>query len=1040
MALMKTVEPGAQSPTPGSDQGAVADIPIGLTSAIEAGRCVLFVGAGGGRHAVDAAGAPAPDGDTLASDIAQHFAIATPGRVDLPTIARIVELRKGRAELEAFVADRLAGLEPDETLQWLYALPWRAIFTTNYDSVIERAFELNPKPARTPVVMSASADLVAFDPRYDVPIYHLHGYLGADGRRRILITDEDYALFYEKRRMVFDVLKHELATAPILYVGYSHRDPNWKMVDAELRAEFAPSTPPRSYRVVPETDALQKELLDAQGIEAIDSDVKGFVDALQASVGEIKLDPSGLERLAREVPSDLHDEFETSPTAVARLLRGWVYAKQAPYDAEPNRPDFLAGDLPNWALVGADIPFERDIEESVFETLLDWATSQDERARALIVLGSAGYGVSTVLMQLSARLIKEGVGRVYFHRAGLPVNEGDVLFAAEGSSAPVFFVIDNAADEADRLASVLQRVRDHGVVAYFLLGERLNEWRQRRPRLSPQEFGILPLSDGEIERLLAYLETQNALGKLEGLSPALRVAAIKEKHEKQLLVAMREATEGRAFDAIIENEYRGIESDFARRVYAAVCGFYRLRTAMRDSVLAEVVECGAADLYSELGDGTEGVVFFDLLDPATGTYAARARHQTIAEIVWERAIEPGERESILLRALNALNLNYHVDFQAFENLIRSDTTVEGLQTLDGKIRFFESAAQKDPLNPYVRQHYARMLLRENRPELALAEIESALSLDPSNRAVHHTKGVILRDLAIHTESIDIARRRLAQSEAEFRDNITRAPRDEYSYQSLAELYLGWSERTTTEDEALDYIAKATEVVTEGLRHVRTREGLHIVSGSIQRALGDRPGHLDALRRAVAAAPGSVVSRYLLGRELRRAGQVKEAADILQGLLEGHPQEVGPAIQYALALEELGRPYSESIAALNLATLYGQRNPRFVALLGGMLFLNGDFTESEAVYRQAGTQNFSFAERVDVTFQPRTRDKDRKPLTLEGEVGLVKPGFTFIHVPGYPDVFCPGTKFGDLVMTRRLRIKFRLGFTARGAIALSPERL
>jgi tetratricopeptide (TPR) repeat protein len=1016
-------------------------LPIGLTAAVEAGRCVLFVGAGVGGHAVDPAGQPAPDGEALARDIANHFGIDAE-TFELPTISRVAELRTSRADLERFLAERLAGLEPDDALQWLYALPWRAIFTTNYDSVIERAFELNPKPIRSPVVISASADMQAFDPRLDVPIYHLHGWLDSDAKRRILITDEDYALFHEKRRMLFEVMKHELATAPILYMGYSHRDPNWKMLDAELRAEFAPSVPPRSYRVVPKTDPLQKELLDAQGVEAIDLGVSRFVDELRASVGEITLDQGGLQRLSENVPSDLHEQFDQFPTAVARLLRGWTYVNQAQFDAAPNRGEFLAGDIANWALIGADIPFERDVEETVLEDLIDFATSPEERTRVHIVLGSAGYGVSTVLMRLATRLVREGAGRVFFHREGLPLNEGDVLFAAEDSPAPVFFVVDNAADEGDRLASVVQRLRDRNLSACFLLGERLNEWRQRRVRLNPKEFGIVALSDAEIERLLVYLADQNALNRLADLTPALRTAAIREKHEKQLLVAMREATEGKAFDAIIEDEYRGIAGEFARRVYASVCGFYRLRTVMRDSVLADVVECGAADLYQQLGEETAGIVMFDLLDEATGSYGARARHPTIAEVVWERVVEPGERESILLRALAALNLNYHVDYQAFENLIRSDTTVDGLLSLEGKIRFFEAAAQKDPMSPYVRQHYARMLLREQRSELALAEIERALSLDENNRVLHHTKGVILRHLALRTDSLEIARRRLVQSEAEFRQNISREPRDEYSYQSLAELYLGWSERAGSEDEVMNYVAKATEVVTEGLRAARSREGLHIVSASIERALGNRPQTLEALKRAVAAAPGSVVARYLLGRELRRAGKLDEAAEVLRELLEGHPEEVGPAIHYAKALEELGRPYSEAIAALQLATLFGMRSPLYVSTLGGMLFMNEEYTEAQRVFSQAQTQNFTFGERAAVNYQPKYRDRTtvQGTLTLEGEVAVVKTGFAFIKVPGLPDIFCPGSKFGDLVMEPRLRVRFKLGFTARGPIALAPSAI
>jgi hypothetical protein len=160
-------------------------LPIGLTSAIESGRSVLFLGAGIAHHACDADGRSAPSGHELALEMAAAFDIdvTAPEEVSLPTIAQIVEIRKGRLELDAFLTERLAPLEPDDELTWLIGLPWAAIFTTNYDQVIERAFEILDNPPRNPIVISASADVRAPDPRFEVPIVHLHGTLLLRGSR-----------------------------------------------------------------------------------------------------------------------------------------------------------------------------------------------------------------------------------------------------------------------------------------------------------------------------------------------------------------------------------------------------------------------------------------------------------------------------------------------------------------------------------------------------------------------------------------------------------------------------------------------------------------------------------------------------------------------------------------------------------------------------------------------------------------------------------------------------------------------------------------
>jgi hypothetical protein len=192
----------------------------------------------------------------------------------------------------------------------------------------------------------------------------------------------------------------------------------------------------------------------------------------------------------------------------------------------------------------------------------------------------------------------------------------------------------------------------------FLLGERLNEWRQRPAAIGGKEFLLEPLSDPEIDRLLDCLSRHGELNKLEHLSRELQVAAIKEKHGKQLLVAMREATEGRGFDAILEDEYRGIADDLSQRLYLIVCCFYQHGAYVRDSLLAQLLELPVTEMYSRTASPTEGVVFYELADPKTGNYAARARHRTIADVVWRRCGEAGFRERTIQMSLSALNLNY----------------------------------------------------------------------------------------------------------------------------------------------------------------------------------------------------------------------------------------------------------------------------------------------------------------------------------------------------------------------------------------------
>ena len=317
------------------------------------------------------------------------------------------------------------------------------------------------------------------------------------------------------------------------------------------------------------------------------------------------------------------------------------------------------------------------------------------------------------------------------------------------------------------------------------------------------------------------------------------------------------------------------------------------------------------------------------------------------------------------------------------------------------------------------------------------QIEEAIKLNSNIRILHHTKGIVLSQLATKSGSLDIGRRRLAQAEQAFRQALSMYERDEYSYQALAKLYLDWA-KYVPDPEATEYISKCEEIISEGLRLVRIRDGLWIVSAEVQKWLGDTPSHLRALEKAVTETPGSIIARYLLGRAYRRNGQPQRTTEVLGYVIKNHPEQFRACIEYALALVDSEEPYANAIAIMRLGTLYGLNDPRFVATLGGMLFMNKEFTEARKVFDEAVRQEFPRSEAFSVQFKPP--DPKERPicrLRMDGKVISVRAGYALIEVPGYPSFLCPGSKFHGLVMRVGMKISFDPSFSAKGALAEKP---
>ena len=1011
-------------------------IPLGLKTAIESGNCVLFIGAGIGYDMTGSDGNHVPDGVALAKELASHFKIDTDSD-DLSKVSQIISLRRSRDELDGYLRKRFANVEPGDHVKWLITNRWKAIYTTNYDFGIERAYEHNPSPLQTPISISATQDLVEFDPRFQVPIFHIHGALFGV-HQSIVITQDDYTTFRERRRMLFEALKLQFATSTFLYIGYSHRDPNWSLVWHELATEFAPAKLPISYRVSPGTDAIDVEILKARGLETIESNFADFAVLARSELSATTVEPDQLRQLVKSVPSDLVPAFNSNPAAAIRLLSSWEYVNQAPFDAAPNTENFLRGDLPNWATLGGKHYFHRDIEEEVFEELLDYATMSPKGPASHVVVAPAGYGISTILMSLAVRLVTEKVGPVFYHRHGRPIREGDVEYAISLFPTIPFFIVDNAADNKHAIGKAIGVVRDRKMPALFLMGEQKNEWQQSKSRVSGQQFPVDALSDGEIDQLLNFLTEHHALNKLQPLSRELQFAAIKRTHGKELLVAMREATEELGFDAILENEYRGIDGEFSKRLYLVVACIYQHDAYVRDGILASILGTTITDMYAQIRDTTDGVVIFECIDEVNQVYAARTRHRTIARIVWERCGDSTQKEEILQALVSKVNLNFRVDAKAFEQLIRNDHLIDSIRTLDGKTQFFETACKKDPQSPYVKQHYARMLLRANKPELALGQVEQAFLIPgPTPKVLAHTKGMTLRAMAIASESSEVGRKYVARAEQAFRNSITLNPRDEYAFQSLAMLFLDWAKRSESDDEAAKYIQKAEEAISQGLRAVRVRDGLWIASAEIANWLGDQPSRLSALERAVKEVPSSVVARYLLARQYRMTGHPDKAASTLQEIINTNLDEYRSVLEYALAILEMGKGRKEAIAVLSLSTTYGLGDPRFIATYGGLLFLNEQFLDAQRIFQESIRREFVGPDMQTAFYKPVDL-ATKEPLRVAGKVVDVHYRLSTIEKEGWPLLTCSSSKVGGVILRNGMKVTVEIVFSAKGATAIAPR--
>ena len=246
---------------------------------IRSGQCTLFLGAGAAYTAWDARGLARNLYDELG-----RTSTFSEADLSLSEIADAFEHRRKRHEVDQRIRATLRGAQVPGAMFDVPRYPWRAIYTTNYDEFIERAYEeaisagfaeKHCHPVLRPEDLQGLASGA-------VPLIKLHGSV-SQGLRTVL-SDTDYLDGYvESIQLFLHRLEADRLEGSLLFIGYSFRDHFIKQWLFDLQRRL--SRPQgRLWAVQPEreTTADDRERLHAQfGVTLIPTDFAGLMRELE---------------------------------------------------------------------------------------------------------------------------------------------------------------------------------------------------------------------------------------------------------------------------------------------------------------------------------------------------------------------------------------------------------------------------------------------------------------------------------------------------------------------------------------------------------------------------------------------------------------------------------------------------------------------------------------------------------------------------------------------------------------------------------------
>lgn len=229
------------------------------------GHAAVMVGAGFSKNA----SGDFPDwrqlGDILYEKVYEKAPSDKERYLDPLKLADEVQAVFGRSELDELICSHIpdTDYDPSPLHIRLLELPWIDVFTTNYDTLLERAGARH-FPQKYDIVVNTEGIAYSNQPR----IVKLHGSLPSGP---FIITDEDYRQYSKKFAVFENTVRQTLAENMLCLIGFSGDDPNFLKWTGWIRDNVDKGSSPKIYLVgVLSLSSVQKKLLEQRDIVPVD--------------------------------------------------------------------------------------------------------------------------------------------------------------------------------------------------------------------------------------------------------------------------------------------------------------------------------------------------------------------------------------------------------------------------------------------------------------------------------------------------------------------------------------------------------------------------------------------------------------------------------------------------------------------------------------------------------------------------------------------------------------------------------------------------
>jgi len=631
---------------------------------IKNGNLILFLGAGASYGCKTSAGLEIPGSESLAKIFAEAAGFEY-GDEPLDVVYEACRSNLG-VRLNSLLEENFRHVRRSSQYDILAQYVWRRIYSLNIDDGLDSALlrhspqKIDKRNSRDPVIDRA-------------PFFDTLQYIKLNGcadrlQDGIIFSPSEYAQASASHLPWYSQCASDFIRAPILFIGTTLNEPLLKF-HIERYQSLNDETPGVSYLISRSATPIQIASLKRYNIEFIPGTMEDFTRWLEAelpqrpSISDIAIESiPQLKAFKSAIDKPKFADLFEHVTAVKRDL----IAGESAVGSDTIR-DFYKGFKPTWQDIAQAIPAELDVQKVIVEKVE--RTPSDSDLKLIPILGPSGSGKTTVLMQTCWHFSTREDWAVFFIDA-VPASLLETLLAIEASSASARVLV--AIDNLEFVTENIQHALDSGKVKKTILigSERESAWNRRAKAQLKGKYQepiyIREFTRADASRILRKVEAYGSWTRLGKMSESDRLKELVGRSKKQLLIALLEATLGRGFGKIIEEEYSRI-ADADERVFLVAVSITTDRRcvvpiSLIDRALDKMSILRGAGLFVE---SLAGVIY------QTGETLS-ARHPVYAKYLLDKVVDP----TIAAKAVNGL-LQAFSDYKSpvIQNIPRSESVL-----------------------------------------------------------------------------------------------------------------------------------------------------------------------------------------------------------------------------------------------------------------------------------------------------------------------------------------------------------------------------